>query len=210
MIAGTASAELLAGLLLGLGLIMPIGAQNLFIIQQGISLGHPRVYYATLATTACDTLLIAAGALGVGALFASHEGVRTVLLAAGGGYLLWLAWQNLRQPDAGDVVTSTGATPSTMRRTVLGAMGVSLLNPHAILDTVGMLGAVSAAREGADRLWFAGGSVLASLVWFTVLGTAALAIRHRLNARGRKWIARVSSAVMVVFAVLLWSEIATT
>ncbi|AJT63811.3 LysE/ArgO family amino acid transporter [Streptomyces chattanoogensis] len=208
MIPGQALNELLAGLLLGLGLIMPIGAQNLFIVQQGISLGAPRVFYATLATTGCDALLITAGSLGLGTLFAGHAALRTVLMAAGGGYLLYLAWQNLRGPDAAGLDAPEAEQTLTVRRTVTRAMGVSLLNPHAILDTVGVIGAVGVARNGVARVWFAGGCVLASLVWFTLLGTAALAIRRRLTRRGRLWIARASSLVMALFALLLWSELA--
>ncbi|MEU9117756.1 LysE family transporter [Streptomyces sp. NPDC048483] len=207
MIPAQAMSELVAGLLLGLGLIMPIGAQNLFIVQQGISLGAPRVFYATLATTCCDALLIAAGSLGLGTLFAGHDILRSALMAVGGAYLLYLAWQNLRRPDAAGL-DGQRAAPLTARRTITRAMGVSLLNPHAILDTVGVIGAVGIARDGAARVWFAAGCVLASLVWFTLLGTAALAVRHRLTGRGRLWIARVSSAVMAFFALLLWSELA--
>ncbi|MGW2564263.1 LysE/ArgO family amino acid transporter [Streptomyces sp. NPDC001514] len=198
-------AEALSGLVLGLGLIMPIGAQNLFIIQQGISLGYPRFLHATLATTCCDALMIAVGALGLGAVFQNNDTLRTVLLVAGSGYLLYLAVQGLRA--SAEHLEDTGSSVSGPRATVVRAAGVSLLNPHAVLDTVGVLGAVAATHSGLGRLAFALGAVLASLLWFTFLGGAASAVRNRLTPRVRRIISICSSLVMAGFAVMLCSEV---
>ncbi|WP_405936850.1 LysE family transporter [Streptomyces sp. NBC_00726] len=198
---GTLS-QLLAGMLLGFGLIMPIGAQNLFIIQQGLSLGYPRVFYATLATTVCDALMISVGALGVGAVFQANHLLRTVLVVAGSLFLFYLAAQNVRSASS---VLQPGTDDGTGRwgTVVLRAAAVSLLNPHALLDTIGVLGAMAVTRAGTDRLWFACGAVLASLFWFSVLGGAAVAVRKWLTPRVQRVISWVSSAVMVFFALML-------
>lgn len=201
---GSLLATVASGLAIGLGLIMPIGAQNLFILQQGITLGYPRFLYATLATTCCDALLIAIGALGLGAVFQGNAPLRTVLLAAGSLYLLYLAWQGLRV-----LVTSLDASgPGTVGgwATARRAASVSLLNPHAVLDTVGVLGAVAATHSGSGRLAFALGTVLASLVWFSFLGGAASAVRKWVTPKVQRGISIGSSAVMAVFAVLLGLE----
>jgi L-lysine exporter family protein LysE/ArgO len=193
------------GMALGLALIMPIGAQNAFVIQQGITLGYPRVLYATLSTTACDALMITTGALGLATVVQSRGPLRSVLILLGGLFLLYLAWQNLRADEA--EATGETASPLQNRRIVSRAVGVSLLNPHAVLDTVGVIGAVAVTRGGMDRALFAGGAVLASLLWFTVLGTAAIALADRLTAGWQRRIAVCSSLVMAAFALLLWSEI---
>lgn len=198
--------QVLTGLALGLGLIMPIGAQNLFIIQQGINLGYPRIFYATLATTICDALLITMGALGLGAVLGGNDLLRTLLMAGGGVLLLYLAWQNLRSSMEPAAMEQSGA-PLGAGGIIARAIGVSLLNPHAILDTVGVIGAVAVSRTGAERAWFAGGAVLASLIWFSFLGAAAIVVRRRMTDRVRKWIGLSSSAVMALFALLLWGEI---
>lgn len=210
MTLATVLGQVLTGLALGLGLIMPIGAQNLFIIQQGINLGYPRVFYATLATTVCDALLITMGALGLGTVLGSNNLLRTLLMASGGALLLYLAWQNLRSSMEPAAVEQGGAHPEAhlgARGIIARAIGVSLLNPHAILDTVGVIGAVAVSRTAAERVWFAGGAVLASLMWFSILGAAAIVVRRRMTNRIRKWIGVSSSVVMALFALLLWGEI---
>jgi L-lysine exporter family protein LysE/ArgO len=197
--------QLFDGMALGLALIMPIGAQNLFIIQQGITVGYPRVFYATLSTTACDALMITAGALGLATVVQGHGPLRTTLIVLGGVFLLYLAWQNLQTAEA--EAAAEGTAPRRTRGIISGAVGVSLLNPHAILDTVGVIGAVAVTRGGMDRAWFASGAVLASLLWFSLLGTIAFALSDRLTTAWRRGIALASSLVMAAFALMLWSEV---
>lgn len=194
----------LAGLALGLGLIMPIGAQNSFILQQGLTLGYPRVLYATLTTTCCDALMIGAGALGLSTLLGREASLKIAMMFVGGGLLTWLTVQGIR---AANVVTlDAQANVMNRWRTIGKAMAVSLLNPHAVLDTVGVLGAVALTHHGAGRLWFAVGAVLASLIWFSVLGASASVIRSKLSPRVTRNIALLSACVMAVFAVLLVGE----
>ncbi|HZE39212.1 MAG TPA: LysE family transporter [Stackebrandtia sp.] len=196
--------QVIAGIALGLGLITPIGAQNLFIIQLGIDVGFPKVFYGTVAATACDALLISAGTLGLGSVVQSNHLLRAALLAGGGCFLTFLAYREVRSSSISDeVATVSVASPAGIARR---AAGVTLLNPHAILDTVGVIGAVAVTRTGVDKLWFAGGTVMASLVWFLVLGTAGFIIRNRLTAKRRKVISVGSALVMMGFAVMMFVE----
>jgi L-lysine exporter family protein LysE/ArgO len=191
----------LAGLALGLALIMPIGAQNVFIVGQGLAVGWPRAGWAVVAAGCCDTLLILAGAAGVSGLLAGVPALRGVLLLGGAVFLVYLAVQSWRS-SAVALALETGETlpPGTvLRRTV----AVSLLNPHAILDTVGVIGAAVAAQPETSRALFAGGTVSASWLWFLILAVGAAALRRRLTPRRARWFERASGAVMLFFAGLL-------
>src|SRR5437762_791548 len=123
-----------AGILLGLGLILPIGAQNVFVIGQGISVGLPRALWGAAAAAACDSLLILLGAAGVSTLLARLPEVRLVLLTFGTAFLYLLGIRALgtRSRDVPEVEERKLRPRHVIGRTV----AVSLLNPHAIIDTV--------------------------------------------------------------------------
>ncbi|WP_019853317.1 LysE/ArgO family amino acid transporter [Actinopolyspora mortivallis] len=198
---------LLSGFALGLALILPIGAQNVFVINQAIAVGIPRVFVAVVAAGVCDTILILAGAFGASTLLETIPGLRPVLLVGGSVFLVFLAVQSFRAreselQDVGSPVSSVGAV-ATKTATV------SLLNPHAILDTVGVLGAAIAAQAAAERPLFALGTVSASWVWFCVLAVAGAAVRHALTPGRRVWVERVSGMILLAFAVFLFSEFLT-
>jgi L-lysine exporter family protein LysE/ArgO len=136
---------LITGALLGLALIVPIGQQNVFVVNQGVTLGMPRALVAATAAACCDTLLIMLGAGGVSILLNQLPGLRPTLLAAGTIFLLFLGVQALRAtPGENGFDAATIAGP---RQVIARTLAVSLLNPHAILDTVGVLGAAIAARK---------------------------------------------------------------
>ena len=169
------------------------------------SVSDIRASVASLATTCCDALLITVGALGVGAVFQRNDTLRTVMLVSGSVYLLYLAVQGVRA--SAEPLGDTQSSVSGPRATVVRAAGVSLCNPHAVLDTVGVLGAVAATHSGLGRLAFALGTVLASLLWFTFLGAAASVVRKWVTPKVQRVIAICSSLVMVGFAVMLFSEV---
>jgi len=193
---------LLTGMALGLALIAPIGPQNLFVLNAGLAVGIPRVFAASLAVTACDTLLITLGTLGAGRMLDAVPATRTLLLAAGVLFLLYLGAQGLRQ-----TVQERDQPVPVGRRLLPQAAAVSLLNPHAILDTVGVIGAAAAAQTGASRPFFAAGAVTASLLWFGLLGASAAAVRSRLTLKSRVLIQRSSAVIMLGFALVLLAEL---
>lgn len=192
-----------SGLVLGFALIIPIGAQNLFVLNQGISTGFPRVLIAVAAAGICDSLLIALGAGGSAAILASAPRLRETLIVLGVAFLVVLgARALLTRPE-----DEEGEAESRWSGIAAGTVGVSLLNPHAILDTVGVIGGAIAGQEAADQLPFATGAVSASWLWFLFLGVSAAAMRTRLTPASRLWIQRFSGVLMLVFGALLAREL---
>ncbi len=193
---------LVTGLATGLTLIVAIGAQNAFVLRQGLAREHVGVVVALCSLS--DAVLIVAGVAGVGVLVEQAgwllEGVRWAGVAFLVGYAV-LSLRRARRPGALD--PTAVERPRGRRRAVLTALALTWLNPHVYLDTVLFLGSVGAA-QGADRWWFAAGAVVASLVWFTGLGVGARAA-HRLLARPRSWqvLDALIGLTMLAVAVLL-------
>jgi L-lysine exporter family protein LysE/ArgO len=164
---------LLQGFALSAGLIIAIGAQNAFVLQQGIKRRH--VLATALICTICDALLILLGVAGLGTIIAQSEVLSAVATWGGvlflGFYGLRSFWSALR-PGVLDAEQST-LEGATLRSTILAVLGVSLLNPHVYLDTVVLVGSVGARYPGLERAAFAIGAALASLTWFFSLAYGA-------------------------------------
>jgi L-lysine exporter family protein LysE/ArgO len=164
---------LVQGFALGAGLIIAIGAQNAFVLQQGIKRRH--VLATALICTICDALLILLGVAGLGTMIAQSELLSA--MATWGG-VLFLGIYGLRsfrsalRPGLLDEQQST-LEGATLRATILAVLGVSLLNPHVYLDTVVLVGSVGARYLGAERVAFAAGAALASFSWFFTLAYGA-------------------------------------
>jgi len=177
----TTVAAVLSGLLSGFSLIVAIGAQNAFVLRQGISRDRVGVVVAICALS--DLVLIVAGVLGVGALVESRPVLLRVVTAAGAAYLVWFGIRSIlsaRHPQA--------LTAGAPRRgsAALTAVALTWLNPHVYLDTVLPLGNLSTAHGPTGRWWFGAGAGIASVVWFTALGYAAH-LASRWLARPRVW-----------------------
>jgi L-lysine exporter family protein LysE/ArgO len=201
------TAAFFTGLAIGLALIVPIGAQNVFVFGQGVSLGMPRALWAVVGAGVCDTILIILGAAGTSALLNSVPGLRPAMLVAGALFLTYLGVKSLRaKPTDFDEQAGVWSRGQVLRQT----MAVSLLNPHAILDTVGVLGAAITAQAVGMRLPFAVGAVVASWTWFLVLATAAHAMRRFLTKERRVWFDRISGLILLVFAGWLAVEFVQT
>lgn len=169
-------AAALHGFILALGLILPLGVQNVFIFQQG-ALQHSfrKALPAVLTAAVCDTLLIGLAVTGMSLAVLNNGWLETLLMAAGSIFLLYMGislWR--RQPNSafGEAAVYSG------RRQIAFAASVSLLNPHAILDTIGVIGGASLQYAGTNRLAFALSCIVVSWVWF-----AALALTGRLAGR---------------------------
>lgn len=188
----------LAGVLLGLALIVPLGQQNVFVISQGVSVGMPRALFAAIAAAACDTILIIAGAGGASLLLEQVPGLRPALLAAGVALLVYLGTRSLRASGSGGGLDDgPGAGP---RQVLARTAAVSLFNPHAIIDTVGILGAAIAAQPSEARFAFGAGVVTASWFWFVFLVCAAAMLGRLLTPSRRRWFDRLSGVVLLGFA----------
>lgn len=161
----------LTGFAAGLALIVAIGAQNAYVLRQGLRREHVGAVVAVCL--AADIALIAAGTLGIGALMERAPAVLDALRWAGAAYLAWFAVRSFRSAARPGELTGTGER--SRHSVILTAASLTFLNPHVYLDTVVMLGSL-ANTHGALRWAFAGGAMLASAAWFTVLGFGARAL----------------------------------
>ena len=168
------SAELAAaatGLALGATLIIAIGAQNAFVLRQGLRREH--VGAIVLLCAAADALLMAAGVAGLAQVMGQRPGLAWVLTAGGAAFLIVYGVQALRRalhPVA--LHADKGSAALTLLQALAQTAAFTLLNPPGYLDTVVLVGSVG-AQQGAYRWWFAAGAALSSAVWFTALGYGA-------------------------------------
>jgi L-lysine exporter family protein LysE/ArgO len=175
----------LDGLLTGLTLIVAIGAQNAYVLRQGLRRSH--VGPVVAVCTVSDFVLIIAGVAGIGVIV-QHAGwallaVRWFGVAFLAGYGLSSAWRARRPASSLNAARDDSAgRPAVVRR----AMALTWLNPHVYLDTVVLLGSVANAHGTPGRWWFAVGTCLASTLWFTGLGFCAR-FAARLLATPRAW-----------------------
>jgi len=160
----------IAGFGTGLSLIVAIGAQNAFVLRQGIRRDGVLAVVAICALS--DAALIALGVGGVGAVVAAYPGALTVVGLVGGAFLLCYGFLAARRAFRPSVMDVTGTQPGGARRVVLTCLALTWLNPHVYLDTVLLLGSV-AAHRGDLRWAFGAGATLASLCWFAALGFGA-------------------------------------
>jgi L-lysine exporter family protein LysE/ArgO len=192
-----------AGFGTGLSLIVAIGAQNAFVLRQGI---RRQAVLAVVGICALsDAALIALGVGGVGAVVVRWPGALTVVGWIGGAFLLCygaLAARRVVRPDGGALRTE-GEAAGSVRRAVLTCLAMTWLNPHVYLDTVFLLGSV-AADHGALRWTFGLGAVLSSLCWFTALGFGARVL-GRFLARPAAWrvLDGLVAATMIVLGAVL-------
>ncbi|MCT8986098.1 LysE/ArgO family amino acid transporter [Shewanella phaeophyticola] len=171
-----AISALLQGLILGVGMIIPIGAQNAYLLSQGIKRNHH--FLAATICMLCDVILIGLGIFGGGKLIASSEWLMLIIAWGGISFLIVYAAISFTKVWKNHYQTTTHEAATNSRKHIIGTtLAVTLLNPHVYLDTVMILGSVGGMFEGNERWAFAIGTVLASVLWFYSLafGAAKLA-----------------------------------
>jgi L-lysine exporter family protein LysE/ArgO len=160
------------GLALSLGLIVAIGAQNAFVLRQGLRREHVASVVAFCAVA--DAMLIAAGVLGMAQALAQRPNLARALALAGGGFLAVYGWQALNRARQAHQLRADQSSAGMTRGAALAqAAAFTLLNPHVYLDTVLLVGSIGAHQPTALRPWFMAGASSASLLWFTLLGFGA-------------------------------------
>ena len=190
----------LSGMGLGLALIVAIGAQNAFVLRQGLRGEHVVAVVAVCALS--DLALIAAGVAGTGVLLERVPESVAVIRWAGAAFLLaYGALAVRRAVRPADALVTEAAQRTPLLPTVLTASALTWLNPHVYLDTVVLLGSVAAA-QGDLRWHFGAGAAAGSLLWFSALGVGARLLRP-VFARPAAW--RVLdggiAAVMLLLAI---------
>lgn len=171
------------GLLLALGLILPLGVQNVFIFNQGaIQPSFKKAWPAALTAAICDTALILLAVLGVSVIVMQYDWLRLAMLIIGVLFLTYMGFQTWFAKS--NIQSDNQALQMTVRKQVVFTLSVSLLNPHAILDTIGVIGSVSLIYEGANKVIFTLTCILVSWCWFHGLCVTGRMIR-RLDTTGR-------------------------
>ncbi|MCV7175621.1 LysE/ArgO family amino acid transporter [Mycolicibacterium sphagni] len=164
------TSPLLVGFLTSFTLIAAIGAQNAFVLRQGIRGEHVLVVVSVCAVS--DLLLITAGIAGIGALITAHPQAVTIAKIGGAAFLFVYGALAARRAVRPSSMAPTQDGSARLISVVLTCLAMTFLNPHVYLDTVVLLGTL--ANQYADSRWLFGiGAVTASVVWFFSLGFAA-------------------------------------
>lgn len=182
-----------SGFLISAALIMAIGAQNLFVLRQGLKREH--VGPVVLFCGAADALLITAGVAGVGAFLAAVPQLTLILTIGGAAFLGFYGIKALQRMASSDAMAVVSGDSVSLRGAIAATVGFTFLNPHVYLDTVLLMGAAGSAQPAALRPIFVAGAASASFAWFAALGYGARLLVP-LFARPAAW--RVLDAIVGV------------
>lgn len=193
------------GIILAFGLILPLGVQNIFIFNQGVQqLNIWRCMPSVITAGLCDTLLIILAVSGVSALVSTIHALKLIVMTAGILFLLYMGWNiwSSKTHIQESVLTMTS------KKQIMFAASVSLLNPHAILDTVGVIGTNSLAYSGVDKLVFTLSCISVSWIWFIGLALAGRIV-GKVNASGyiQQLINKGSAIIIWLIALYLASTL---
>ena len=195
---------LVTGALTGLSLIVVIGAQNAFVLRQGIRRSHVGVVVAICAVS--DLALILAGVAGVGAVVDRAGWLIDVVTWLGVVFLVGYGIASIRRALRPQTLEASGRAEVTVRAVALQVLALTWLNPHVYLDTVVLLGSIAQSHGPTGRWWFGAGASIGSVVWFTALGFGATRLAPLL-ARPRAWQVldlTIGLVMFVIAASLVW------
>ena len=187
------------GLLVSGGLIIAIGAQNSYVLRQGLL--KQNVFWVCLACFLCDFVLMTLGVLGVGALLASQTLLSALLAWGGGLFLLRYGFNGFISAWRGGEAlegASTLPTPPSATKAVTATLALTLLNPHVYIDTIMVIGGVSSALTAQQKPVFLLGSLAASFLWFAGLGYGARLLQPLFKST-KAWI-----VLDILTGVLMW------
>ena len=176
--------HVLAGLGMGLSLIVAIGAQNAFVLRQGLRRSHVGLVVAVCAVS--DLVLILAGVAGIGAVVERAGWVLDVVRWLGVAFLVAYGVMALLRARRAESLQADGAAVDSVRRVAATAVALTWFNPHVYLDTVLLLGSIANTHGVDGRWWFALGAGVSSIAWFSGLGYGARLLAPLL-ARPRAW-----------------------
>ena len=151
----------------GGGLIVAIGAQNAFVLSQGVRKNHHLII--ALICIVCDVVFISAGVAGFGTAVSTNPNLSQMVAWGGAGFLFFYGLGALRSALRGGRLDVKDRMALTLKAAVIATLAVTLLNPHFYLDTVILIGSVSSQFHGENRLYFWSGAISASALWFISL-----------------------------------------
>ncbi|GLX84837.1 amino acid transporter [Thalassotalea loyana] len=186
------------GFVIGAGLIMPIGAQNAYVLNQGIKRNH-HILAASICII-CDFILMSLGVFGGGALLGAHPVIAKAITILGVAFLLFYGAMFFKSFyfSSNDQMAKE-MSPATRKTVIFTTLAVTLLNPHVYLDTVVLIGSISGQFSEAERIFFLFGTLLASLTWFFVLSLGA--------AKMSPWLStpKVQRGINLIVALIMWA-----
>lgn len=191
------------GFVLAFPLIMPLGAQNVFLFNQGAT--QPRfvnVLPVVITAAICDTILISLAALGISVVVLGSLILKSVLIVLGSIFLLYMGWTNWVATPG--VANGNAGSELSLRQKIVFTMSVSLLNPHAIMDTVGVIGISALKYSGLNKIAFTTTTILVSWIWFFGLALAGR-ITGKIDKTGNIGLVlnKVSAIIMWIAAIYL-------
>lgn len=186
-----------AGFLLGASLIIAIGAQNAFVLRQGLKREY--VFTVCLICALSDALLIAAGVGGLGSIVQRSETTIRIVTAGGALFLFAYGAVAFRRAMRPGALQAAGGESGTLGAAVAAALAFTFLNPHVYLDTVLLLGSLSGRYSGEARFAYGAGATLASFAWFFGLGYGARLLSP-LFARPAAW-----RALDIAIGLVMWT-----
>ncbi|ACX89614.1 L-lysine exporter [Pectobacterium parmentieri WPP163] len=190
-------AVFLQGVLLGAAMILPLGPQNAFVMNQGIR----RQYYLMVALLCAvsDMVLITAGIFGGSALLSQSSLLLGAVTWGGVAFLLWFGWGAIKTAFSKNIALASAEVMKQSRWRIIATMlAVTWLNPHVYLDTFVVLGSLGSQFTEDDRSWFALGTITASFTWFFALALLAAWLAPWLNTP------RVQRVINVFVGVVMW------
>ena len=189
----------ITGFITSLALIVAIGAQNAFILRQGLRREHVLPLLLFCATV--DGLLIVAGVAGLGAVIEAEPLALNLIRYGGAAYLAYHGFDAVKRMRHAEHMSVSAGSGTSLKAALLTVAGFTFLNPHVYLDTVILLGAL-ANQAGEARWVFAAGAVLASFVWFFGLGYGARLLTP-VFAQPKAWQLLDGFIALVMFALAL-------
>ena len=190
---------LIPGFLTGLSLIVAIGAQNAYVIRQGLLRSHVPLVVAVCSIS--DALLIYLGTGGLGKIVQSNPDLLTLIRWFGVFYLTWFGIKSLRSALKENQLLAKGQAESSWKTILASVLALTYLNPHVYLDTVIFVGSI-ANQFHSDKWFFAFGASMASVVWFSAIGFSARAASH-LMSKPTFWKILDLSISIVMFSIAI-------
>ena len=176
-------AAVIHGIVLAFGLILPLGVQNVFVFNQGaIQPRFRRALPVIITASICDTILISLAVLGVSVIVLGVYWIKVTLLTVGVIFLVYMGYVTWKSKSS--INNSSNGVALTSKKQIAFATSVSLLNPHAIMDTVGVIGTSSLSYSGMEKVSFTLACIIVSWIWFFSLALAGRQV-GKLDKSGR-------------------------
>ncbi|WP_145387348.1 LysE/ArgO family amino acid transporter [Staphylococcus capitis] len=195
------SEAVIHGFLLAIGLILPLGAQNVFVFNQGANQSKLiKAFPAVITAGICDSILISLAVIGVSLVLMSLPLLQIVIYIIGLIFLLYMAWTLWNETP--DPIKQESGLSTTKQ--ISFALSVSLLNPHAIMDTIGVIGTSASAYEGNNKFAFTLTCIFVSWIWFILLALIGKSV-GRIDKSGKLLVVinKLSSIIIIAVAILI-------